>query len=188
MHFIPPLILLSAEDFARFYETAHLSVFRYAMVLCAGNQPEAEDITAEAFFRAWEKREQFSGSAQAALGWVITIARHILIDRQRAEAAHPAETELDEALAGNEGSIESMLVDADQLQDVLAAIARLSSPQRDIFTLRHVLGWRVQAIAAALGLAENTVSVSLRRALAKVQARLDLPGGSPVRGQEEPLR
>ncbi len=188
MNFTPPLILLSAEDFARFYETAHLSVFRYIMVLCAGNQSEAEDITAEAIFRAWEKRQQFSGSAQAALGWVITIARHILIDRRRAEAARPAETELDEALAGCEESIESILIDEDQLQDALAAIARLPDPQRDIFTLRHVLGWRVQAIAAALGLAENTVSVCLRRAVAKIQAQLVLPGGSPVRGQEEPLR
>ncbi len=179
MHFIPPLILLSAEDFTRFYESAHLSVFRYAMVLCAGNRSEAEDITAEAFFKAWEKRQQFSGSAPAALGWVITIARNILIDRRRAESVSPAETEMEEALAGEEASIEAILIEEDRLQQVLAAIAGLPNPQRDIFTLRHVLGWRVQAIAATLGLAENTVSVYLRRALAKLQAQLVPPGAAP---------
>ncbi len=185
MPFIPPLILLSAEDFARFYESAHLSVFRYAMVLCAGNQSEAEDITAEAFVKAWEERQQFSGSAPAALGWVITIARNVLIDRRRADSTHPAETVTDEALAGHEDSIESILIDKDQLQQVLAAIAGLPFPQRDIFTLRHVLGWRVQAIAAHLSLAENTVSVYLRRALAKLQAQLVLPAEAR---QEEHLR
>jgi RNA polymerase sigma-70 factor (ECF subfamily) len=172
MLFSHPLPLHQATEFARFYETAHLSVFRYVMVLCAGDQPEAEDITAEAFFRAWEKRLQFSGSPSAALGWVITIARNILIDRRRAENAHPGETALDEALAGGESSVESILIDEDQLQQVLAAVSGLPLPQRDIFTLRYVLGWRVNAIAAHLGLAENTVSASLRRALAKLQDQL----------------
>ncbi len=188
MHFIPPIILLSAKDFARFYESTHLSVFRYVMVLCAGNQSEAEDITAEAFFKAWEKRQQFSGSASAALGWVITIARNVLIDRRRSDSAHPAETEIDEELSGDETSLEAILVEAEQLDQVLAAIAGLPFPQRDIVTLRHVLGWRVQAIAAHLSLAENTVSVYLRRALAKLQAQLVLPGSCPARGQEEQLR
>ncbi len=187
MHFIPPIILLSAEDFARFYESAHLSVFRYAMVLCAGNQSDAEDITAEAFFKAWEKRQQFSGSASAALGWVITIARNVLIDRRRAESAHPDESEIDEELPGDETSVEVLLVEAEQLGQVLAAIAGLPFPQRDIFTLRHVLGWRVQAIAAHLSLAENTVTVYLRRALAKLQAQLVLSSCGSARGQEEHL-
>lgn len=172
MLFAKQFSLQAASDFARFYETSHLSLFRYVMVLCAGNQAEAEDITAEAFIRAWEKRQQFSGSAQAALGWVITIARHLLIDRRRSESARPAEAALDETLAGGEGSIEAILIDDDQLQQALAAIEGLPLPQRDIFTLRYVLGWRVKAIAAHLGLAENTVSVDLRRGLAKLQAQL----------------
>ncbi len=172
MLFTKQFSLQAAGDFARFYETAHLSLFRYLMVLCAGDQAEAEDITAETFIRAWEKRQQFSGSEPAALGWVITIARNLLIDRRRSESAHPAEAALDDTLADGERSIEAILVDDDQLQQALAAVAGLPLPQRDIFTLRYVLGWRVKAIAAHLGLAENTVSVDLRRALAKIQARL----------------
>ncbi len=172
MLFTRPTSLLHPNEFARFYEAAHLSVFRYAMVLCAGNQAEAEDITAEAFFKAWEKRQQFSGSDSAALGWVITIARNILIDRRRSENAHPDKAVLDESLADRQASIEAILIEDDQLQQALEAIAGLPFLQRDILTLRYVLGWRVQAIAAHLGLAENTVSASLRRALAKLQAQL----------------
>ncbi len=175
MHFITPFSLQHAEDFSRFYETAHLSVFRYAMVLCAGDQAEAEDITAEAFLRAWDKRRQFTGSASAALGWVITIARNLLIDRRRAENTRPANTALDEALPGPEANIEAILVQEDQLQQVLSAVAGLPFLQRDIFTLRHVLGWRVQDIAAHLGLAENTVSANLRRVLEKLKTQLIPP-------------
>ena len=161
------------EEFARFYEQAHLSVFRYMMVLCAGSQSEAEEITAEAFLRAWEKRQQFSGSLEAALGWVITIARNLLIDRRRSQGAHPVESGIDESLPDLGRNIESLLVGEEQMQQVLDAIASLPFPQRDMLILRYVLGWRVKAIAAHLGRTENTVSVDLRRALAKLQARLD---------------
>lgn len=167
--------LAKKDDFARFYAQAHLSVFRYAMVLCAGDQPEAEDLTAEAFLRAWEKRRQFTGDPGAALGWVIAIARNAWIDRCRHQKAHPAEVLLDEDLAGDDGDIEAALANTQQVEQVLAALRQLSFRQRDIFTLRYVLGWRVNAIAGRLGLAENTVSVDLRRALQKIRVQLARP-------------
>lgn len=151
-----------------------MSVFRYIMVLCAGNQAEAEDITAEAFYRAWEKRDQFSGSESAALGWVITIARNLLIDQRRLESARLREIDLVEDFTDQGASIEAILVDSEQIQQVLDALQRLPFAQRDIFTLRYVVGWRVQAIANYLGAAENTVSVYLRRAVTKLQAELSL--------------
>ena len=169
----PARISLSApEDFARFYQHSHLSVFRYLMVLCAGDTAEAEDLTAEAFYRAWEKRSQFTGSDAAALGWLITIARHLLIDRRRAAGRHPVEAELDDDLPDLSARIEDLLVDADRLQQVLAAVQSLPYPYGDIVTLRYVLGWQVRAIAYHLGLPENTVSVDLRRALARLQKKL----------------
>lgn len=167
-----PLSLVQPEDFSQFYEQAHLGVFRYVMALTAGNQAEAEDITAEAFFRAWEKRETFSGGLPQASGWVIAIARNCLIDRRRAEGAHPVETNLDETMTGGSIGIEAALVQYELVQGVLDQIQRLPFPQRDMLTLRYVLGWKVKAIASHLGLPENTVSVDLRRALAKLQTRL----------------
>jgi RNA polymerase sigma-70 factor, ECF subfamily len=164
--------LVPAENFARFYEQAHLSVFRYVMVLCAGDTAEAEEITAGAFLRAWEKRQQFAGSASAALGWVITIARNLLIDRRRSAALHPLEPLPEEDLPGPAGNIEDILVDGEQLQRVLAAVQSLPFPQRNMLTLRYALGWRVKDIAGHLSLPENTVSVDLRRALARLQKEL----------------
>jgi RNA polymerase sigma-70 factor, ECF subfamily len=167
-------LLAQPDDFARFYEQSHLSVFRYIMVLCAGNQAEAEDITAEAFFRAWEKRSQFSGSPSAALGWVIAIARNILIDQRRSEIAHPAEDSLEEEEAEPGTGIEAMLIGNEQIQQILDAMQSLPFAQHNLLTLRYVLNWQVKVIAAHLGMTENTVSVNLRRALAKVQSRLVL--------------
>lgn len=174
--------IIHPDEFSRFYEQAHLSVFRYVMVLCAGNQPEAEDITADAFFRAWQKREQFSGSQSAALGWVITIARNLLIDRRRAEGKHEEEAVLEKDITDRQGGIEDLLVDREHLQLVLDAIDELPFPQGDMLTLRFALGWQVKAIAEHFGLAENTVSVHLRRALARVQRKLALQAAAAEEG------
>ncbi len=175
--------LLQPEDFARFYEEAHPGVFRYVMVLCAGNQSEAEDITSEAFFRAWDRRTQFTGTQPAALGWVITIAKNCLIDHRRSENLHPVETLLEDAREEKDGGIEDLLVDKEQFQQVLDAVQNLPFQMANIFTLRYVMGWRVKAIAEHLEMAENTVSVDLRRASARLQQQLLLQEGNPRSNQ-----
>jgi RNA polymerase sigma-70 factor, ECF subfamily len=167
-----PKPLASRANFALFYEQSHHSVFRYLMVLCAGQQDEAEDLLAEAFLKAWEKRNQFDGPEEAATRWVITIARNLLIDRHRARTSRPLETELEEEVAEVLPAIEDLIVNAQQTQQVLAAIHALPFGQGDILTLRFVLGWRVTQIAQHLNLPENTISVTLRRALQKIQGQL----------------
>lgn len=174
--------IIQPDEFSRFYEQAHLSVFRYAMVLCAGNQLEAEDITADAFFRAWQKREQFSGSQSAALGWVITIARNLLIDHRRAKGKHEEEAALEEDITDHQSGVEDLLVDREHLQLLLNAIHELPFPQGDMLTLRFVLGWQVKAIAEHFGLAENTVSTHLRRAIVRVQRKLTPQAAAAEKG------
>jgi len=55
-------------SFSDFYERTHLPVFRYLYGLTGGPQEDVEDLTAEAFTRAWRARRNFQGDADAALG------------------------------------------------------------------------------------------------------------------------
>lgn len=173
--------LQNAREFSSFYEHAHLNVFRYVMTLSSGDQLESEDITADAFMRAWDRRESFSGNEDEAVRWVITIARNVLIDRHRSKTHEPIPIELDDSLedtlSGDSTDIEDLLISEEQLQNVLDVIYQLPFRQREILTLRYMLGWRVQVIAAHLNLSENAVSVDLRRALKKIQG-LIVPKGA----------
>ena len=168
--------LASAETFASFYESTHLNVYRYIMALRGGRQDEAEDITAEAYLRAWKNRHQFDGSADAALGWVLTIARRILIDRFRIFSRLP-ETDLVDDLPDATLDAESILVAEERSGNVITALLTLPENQREIIVLRYVLGWRVNQIADHLGILENTVSVVLRRTLKRLQGMLASEGG-----------
>jgi len=74
-----------------------LIAFRYIYGMTGGLVQEVEDLTAETFFRTWKKRAQFRGSEQAALGWLLTIARNLVFDTHRRKKAHP-EINLEEYL------------------------------------------------------------------------------------------
>ena len=55
------------------------------------------------------------------------------------------------------------------MQVLVTLLQALPRPEREMLVLRYVLGWRVKRIAAHLSLAENTVSVKIRRALEKLR-------------------
>lgn len=168
----PPLA--SRAAFSDFYERTHRSVFRYVMAM-TGDQGESEEITADAYFRAWRRRETFSGDDDAAMGWIITIARRQAIDRLRSVQRHP-QAELDDGLPSADIDIDDLVVADEQVGLVWQALRDLPWQQREVLVLRYMFGWRVQAIAAHLELSENAVSVRIRRALQKMKVAITALG------------
>lgn len=170
--------LADTDAFSDFFENTHLNTYRYVMALGRGDANQAEDITAEAYLRAWKQRLSFTGSPEAALGWVLTIARRILIDEYRSRTAHPVQGQPEEDLADGAPSTESLLQTREMEEQVIGALQKIPEEQREMVVLRYVLGWRVNQIAAHLDLPENTVSVSIHRALHHVQDDLALRGAA----------
>jgi RNA polymerase sigma-70 factor, ECF subfamily len=162
--------LVDPAAFAAFYEQAHPAVFRYVYMLHGGPPGDVEDITAEVFARAWARRQRFAGSAEAALGWVVTIARRLVIDQQRRQR-HRHTSALDEAMpADHAGGPEQHAILRERERLALDLLARVSLEQRDLLILRYFLDWRVRDIARHLGRSEGAVSVSIHRALRALRA------------------
>lgn len=168
--------LASAEAFSGLFTRTHLIVFRYIYGLQGGPQETVEDLTAETFLRAWHGRSRFEGNEQAALRWLLRIARNLVIDSYRRGQVRPQTEDLAMTdLPSRNASPEEELLSREQAGNLLNALTRLPPRQREMITLRFILGWRVKDVASHLGLLENTVSVSLRRALERL--RQDWPGG-----------
>ncbi len=161
--------LVESAAFALFYEQTHATVFRYVYMLHGGPQADAEDSTAEAFTRAWNHRHRFTGSQEAALGWVITIARRIVLDQHRRQRSF---WKLGTALKSEPApGPEQQILLRERQQVALTMLAQLSLAQRDLVIMRYFLGWRVQEIARQLGLSDGAVSVRLHRALRALQVQ-----------------
>ncbi len=164
--------LVEPDRFAAWYEATYLSVFRYVFAIGGGPRESAEDLTAEAFIRAWRARRSLRGGATQAMGWILRIARNCVMDDLRRQKRRPgASLEEIELAPTNERSPEAQAIANDDLRRAWELLRTLSVDAREIVVLRYTLGWRVREIADHVGLPENSVSVTLHRSLDRIRQR-----------------
>jgi RNA polymerase sigma-70 factor (ECF subfamily) len=145
------------------YERNRLPVFRYIYSLMGGPADDAEDLTAETFIRAWKARHTFEGEPDSAIGWLLGIAKRLVIDNHRRNSVR--QTSPLQADTKAETTTEEEILLLQQKQELLSLLKDLPTDQREILVLRYMLGWKVNKIAAHLGLSENHVSVIIHRTL-----------------------
>lgn len=159
-----------ADSFTRLYENTHLSVFRYVYGLSGGPQQEAEDLTAETYARAWKNRQRFNGDDQAVIGWLLRVAKNLIIDRSRRNKVRDVDEAVDiEWLIDPNQSPELDVIAREQITILWQLLGSLPEDTREMLVLRYMLGWQVKQVAEHLGISENNVSVTIRRALQRLQ-------------------
>jgi RNA polymerase sigma-70 factor (ECF subfamily) len=163
------------EAFRQLYDHTHLVIFRFIYGLHGGPQQEVEDLTADTFLRAWKARQRFSGTEQAAIAWLIRIARNLVIDLHRRKKSRGSEQQFDDIYqAAPEASPEDQLAFRQQLEVAWNLLQTLPDEQREIIVLRFMLDWPVNRIAEHLGILENTVSVTMRRSLIRMRKQMQV--------------
>jgi RNA polymerase sigma-70 factor (ECF subfamily) len=162
--------LHSPKAFKDLYTRSHLMVFRYIYALNGGPKQEVEDLTAETFTRAWKARRRFKGNQDAAVGWLLRIARNLVIDSKRRLKAKVKEQGFQEYIAPTlEPSPEDHTITREEIHTLWTLIGDLKPIHREMIVLRYITGWPVNRISAHLGIAENTVSVNIRRILKRLR-------------------
>jgi RNA polymerase sigma-70 factor, ECF subfamily len=160
----------NADVFSRLYEESHLIVFRYIYGLIGGPLHEVEDLTAETYARAWNARHRFAGDEQAARGWLLQIARNLVIDRSRRHKTREVDEFLSIELLVDPAQIpEADVITHGQIAILWNMLGMLNTDVREMLVLRYMLGWQVRQIAGYLGMNENTVTVTIKRALKSLQ-------------------
>ena len=162
--------LINPEAFSNLYERNYLSVFRYLFGLHGGPLEDIEDLTAETFIHAWRARHSFSGDQRnAATGWLLRIARRLVIDNYRRDRTRiQVEDEPVDDLPHLGPTPETLVLMGEQYETLWKLLQRLPGNQREILVLRYLLDWRVNQIGEYLEIPENTVSVNIRRGLARL--------------------
>jgi len=162
------------EAFAQLLRDHHLRVYNLAAYI-VGDRTEAEDVTQQAFVRAWEELPRLR-DPQAFTAWVNRIARNLARDRAREGGARarfegpqpdPPETGNAEA----RGPEESLVV-REREQDIHRAVATLSEAHQEVVVMHHLEGKPVVEIAQQLGVPLGTVLSRLARARAALRRKL----------------
>lgn len=135
----------------------------------SGNRELAEDITQEAFVRAYLGLPAFRGKS-AFKTWLYRIAVNQALRTRgqfarRIEAEQPME---DLMLTSDERSPDEAAEASEMERSVREAIASLPEPQRAVITLRYLEGLELAEVAEVLGSPLGTVKSRIHHALKKI--------------------
>jgi RNA polymerase sigma-70 factor (ECF subfamily) len=137
-----------------------------------GEQDDVDEVVQDTFIRAFSALDSFRADSSLRT-WLFTIARRLVIDRQRANARRDRMVDLDDGHAATEYDALDALMADEVSARVARAIARLTRMQREVFTLRVQEGRSYRDIAEILGSTEGAARVHYHNAMRAVKEFLD---------------
>jgi RNA polymerase sigma factor (sigma-70 family) len=163
---IPMLSRAQAEGFAELYERTFPRVYGYVASLLR-DRAAAEDVTAQAFERAYRKRRSYRAGRGSIDAWLFGIARNAALDelrRRKRRAGLEGDPEDVRALAPEDHAELALRREA-----VRAALAALDGQERDLIALKFVGGLSNAEIARVLGMSESNAGTRLHRTITKLR-------------------
>ncbi|MCW8807138.1 MAG: sigma-70 family RNA polymerase sigma factor [Rhodanobacter sp.] len=147
------------QAFQRLYRK-HVDRIHGAVWRLAGyDHARAEDLTQDAFIRAWQKLPGFRH--ESAFGtWLYRLAINVALMDIRARGADPVDM-LDDDHLPDAGQSPFCAAERGELE---RAIGKLPPRARAVLVLHDVEGWRHQEIGNELGMATGTSKAQLHRA------------------------
>ena len=168
-----PATAVRALDFDALYRDARDDVFAYTATLLR-DSAAAEDVTAQAFERAYKRRSRFDARRGSPRAWLFGIARNAALDelrRRRRSAALLADPEDPDAPGPADEPDEEAAV---RRAAVRAALAHLDPRERELIALKYHADLSHAEIAAVLGVSASNASTLLHRAMTKLRETVDV--------------
>ena len=167
----PPITTAPAPlDFDALYRGARDDVYAYVVTLLR-DRAAAEDVTAQAFERAFRKARSYDPGKGGARAWLFGIARHAALDelRRRKRTATLAAEPADATAAAPDEAADTALRRA----ALRAALATLPPRERELIALKFHAGLDNAELAAVLGIGVSNAGTQLHRAMTKLRRAVD---------------
>jgi RNA polymerase sigma factor (sigma-70 family) len=153
--------------FEALYRESRDDVYAYVAGLLR-DRSAAEEVTSQAFERAWRKRRQIDRGRGTPRTWLFGIARNAALDELRRRARHAPGA--DEPTADRMANPADAAVDRAVLQDALES---LTGRERELVALKFFAGLSNAEIAAAIRTSETNAGTRLHRVIEKLRRSID---------------
>jgi len=163
--------LRDPQLFTEVHDRCFTAVYRYVAARLGAQA--AEDIAAETFLVAFDRRATFDPERGDLRVWLFGIATNLVSRHRRKEARHYralARLEVVPAVEGPENWVVAALGPRRQLAQ---ALSRLSQGERDVLLLVALGQLGYEEVAEALDIPSGTVGSRLTRARKKLKEALD---------------
>ncbi len=154
------------QAFEQLYRIHSGRVFALCLRLSA-NRALAEELSQEAFVRAWQKIRTFRGESSFS-SWLYRLTTNVVLSSLRKKQIK--QVSFDE-ISEVDNPVEKQL-DTGKIRDMEQAIMKLPDGARKIFVLHDIEGYQHNEIAEMTGLAIGTSKTQLHRARKLLQGWL----------------
>lgn len=142
---------------------------------------DTEDLVATVFHKLLKNLANHDPRKGSVTAWLMTMARHALIDHLRRRRDMVDMDDLAESLAGPARDPLAGMIRTEEAERVRVELGLLPAATRELIALRYGDGLRIREIAAMTDLGEAAVKQRLSRAVRELRRRV---GGLPERGGE----
>lgn len=151
------------DAFARLYDRFVDKIYRY-VYFKVGSRTEAEDLTAQAFLKAWEAIGAYQYTERPFAAWLYRIAHNLVVDhfRTRRDVSSLEDLPPMEERQQDLDDIISQRLTADVLR---RAMTRLTLEQQQVLVLRFLEGYSTEQVAHLMGKNPGAVRTLQHRAL-----------------------
>jgi RNA polymerase sigma-70 factor, ECF subfamily len=166
---VEPLTLMAGsqtEGFSDLYTRTFPRVYAYVASLLR-DRVAAEDVTAQAFERAYRKQRSYRAGRGTMEAWLFGIARNAALDELRRRKRRAGLETDPEDVGGPTPDDHAEL--ALRRQVVRVALASLDGRERDLIALKFAGGLSNAEIGRVLGMSESAVGTRLHRTVTKLR-------------------
>lgn len=138
-----------------------------------GDRAEAEDVAQEAMVRLWRIAPDWRQGEAKVTTWLYRVTTNLCTDRLRMRQRRKA-TPLEDAPDVEDGAplAEVLMMEADRMSALNAALCALPDRQREAVVLRHIEGFSNPEIAAVMDIGIEAVESLIARGKRALSANL----------------
>jgi RNA polymerase sigma-70 factor, ECF subfamily len=163
---VPLVAVAHSEGFAEVYERSFPRVYAYVASLLR-DRAVAEDVTSQAFERAYRKRRSYRPARGSIDAWLFGIARNAALDELRKRKRRATlEVDPEDTFSPTPEDQAELAV---RRETVRAALASLDGQERDLIALKFAGGLSNAEIARVLGMSESNAGTRLHRTITKLR-------------------
>lgn len=164
--------------FARLYES-HADRIHAHVRARVGDTPLAEDLTAQAFLRAWQAIDRYRPvPGRPIIAWLFTITNNLIVDHYRRSRREYVGVKGDPRDRG-EDDPERCALEDDLRVEIRRALSRLKPDQQLAVSLRLVQGLDYAEISRITGKTPGSLRVTVCRGVNALRAELTRRGVRP---------
>jgi RNA polymerase sigma-70 factor (ECF subfamily) len=151
--------------FTALYESCVDRVYRHVYYKVSSHA-DAEDITQEAFVKAWKSIDKYKRTGAPFVTWVITIAGNLVIDHYRKEKKVVITDEVYEVDPNNQIPDPAQEAEINYSKAIIKeAVLKLKGDKQKVIMMHFIDGLTYEEIAGALNKNEGAIRVIQYRAL-----------------------